>query len=232
MTTLLLLPGMDGTGELFDPFLQALPADLAPRVVRYPAEPPLSYPQLESFVCSEIPEAEPFVLLAESFSGPIAVSIAATAPNRLAGLILCCTFVSNPHRWLSPFFGLGGVLPTSLVPQVLISRLLLGRWQTKPLQRALRHSLLQVPLATLRARLRAIRSVNVSDQLRSVAVPILSLRATNDLLVPAQASDLLTALNARTQSVELAAPHLLLQAVPDQAARIVVDFVRSLPLTA
>lgn len=29
MTTLVLLPGMDGTGILFEPFLRALPSDVA-----------------------------------------------------------------------------------------------------------------------------------------------------------------------------------------------------------
>ncbi len=37
MTRLVLLPGMDGTGELFDPFIAALHGIISTSVVRYPA---------------------------------------------------------------------------------------------------------------------------------------------------------------------------------------------------
>ena len=37
MTALVLLPGMDGTGDLFAPLLSALPPALRTIVVRYPA---------------------------------------------------------------------------------------------------------------------------------------------------------------------------------------------------
>ena len=43
---LVLLPGMDGTGDLFDPLLSALPAAPPPVVLRYPAREPLDYPCL------------------------------------------------------------------------------------------------------------------------------------------------------------------------------------------
>ncbi len=35
MTALVLLPGMDGTGDLFEPLLRELPAGWRPVVVRY-----------------------------------------------------------------------------------------------------------------------------------------------------------------------------------------------------
>ena len=41
--TLVLLPGMDGSGTLFEPFLRALPPDLPVKVLRYPGQDALSY---------------------------------------------------------------------------------------------------------------------------------------------------------------------------------------------
>jgi pimeloyl-ACP methyl ester carboxylesterase len=84
---LVLLPGMDGTGDLFAPFIEALGDDIKVDVVRYPHEGGQSYAEFTARVLPSLP-SEPYVLLAESFSGPIALAVAATAPQNLCGLIL------------------------------------------------------------------------------------------------------------------------------------------------
>lgn len=48
MLTLVLLPGLDGTGELFAPFIGAAEHGADIRVVRYPADEALGYAQLEA----------------------------------------------------------------------------------------------------------------------------------------------------------------------------------------
>ncbi len=101
MTTLVLLPGMDGTGELFAPLVAALNSGFKTVVVRYPPNEVLSYAELESIARASLPTNEPFFILGESFSGPIAVSIAASAPPGLKGLILCASFVRNPQPLFS-----------------------------------------------------------------------------------------------------------------------------------
>src|SRR5260221_8527089 len=103
MTKLILMPGMDGTGELFAPLLRALGSSMESAVVRYPADAPLGYAELLPRVRAELPSSEPFVLLGESFSGPLALMLAAEAPAGLRGVILCASFASNPIHWLPPF---------------------------------------------------------------------------------------------------------------------------------
>ena len=44
--TLVLLPGMDGTGTLFEPLLQALGQHWPVQVLHYPGDQPLGYPCL------------------------------------------------------------------------------------------------------------------------------------------------------------------------------------------
>lgn len=73
--TLVLLPGLDGTGNLFAKFVSTVTPNLDARIVRYPTDRPLSYADLLSTVVDTIPREEPFVLLAESFSTPLAVTI-------------------------------------------------------------------------------------------------------------------------------------------------------------
>jgi pimeloyl-[acyl-carrier protein] methyl ester esterase len=64
LSTLVLLPGMDGSGELFAPLLKELPAWLETRVVRYPSQP-MRYPELLDVVIRALPTDRPYCLLAE-----------------------------------------------------------------------------------------------------------------------------------------------------------------------
>ena len=95
---LVLLPGMDGTGELFAGFLKALPEWIHPEVVGYPRREHLSLTDLLLTVRSALPKSEPFVILAESFSTPIAIRHAAEAPPNFKALIICAGFIESPVR--------------------------------------------------------------------------------------------------------------------------------------
>ena len=93
---LVLLPGLDGTGELFLDFLAALPELWTATIVTYPTNGFLRYSDLRPYVGAAVPQLEPFVLVAESFSTPLAVWYAATAPPNLTAVVICTGFVGNP----------------------------------------------------------------------------------------------------------------------------------------
>jgi pimeloyl-ACP methyl ester carboxylesterase len=99
---LVLLPGLDGTGDLFAPVVDALGPNVPTQIVRYPLSHASDYAACEAIARGALPTDRPYVLLGESFSGPIAVSIAAAAPPGLRGLILCSTFARNPQPYLRP----------------------------------------------------------------------------------------------------------------------------------
>lgn len=224
--TLVLLPGMDGTGHLFAPFVAALPTEFSVKVVTYPVGEPLGYAELESIARAALPAEGPYIIVGESFSGPIAISIAGSEPSGLKGLVLCCSFARNPRPAFSGLRSLAGFLPLSLAPVAVLGRLLLGRFSTKALRLALRGALAQVSASALRARLIAVLAVDVSAKLSIVRVPILYLRASCDRVVPAGASEFMERINSRTRVVELEAPHFLLQAAPAKAAEVVAAFAR------
>jgi pimeloyl-ACP methyl ester carboxylesterase len=227
MLTLVLLPGMDGTGRLFQSFVAALGREIEVKVVAYPPGEPLGYSELEPIARAALPMEGPYIVLGESFSGPLAISLAASGSPQLKGLVLCCTFVRNPHPFSSRLRSLVTVLPVVLPPVSLLARLLLGRFSTPALREALEQALAPVSRSTLRARMLAVLSVDVTAELSAVKVPVLYLRASDDLVVPSSAAALVSKLNPRTQVVELEAPHFLLQAAPAVAAQAVEAFVRS-----
>lgn len=218
---------MDGTGLLFADFISALGPEFKTRVATYPADPSLGYDELEVVARSFLPHDEPFILLAESFSGPIAISIAASKPIGLASLILCCSFVRSPQPLLARAGGILGLFPATLLPMAILSKYLLGRYSSVRLRAALREALAAVSSNILRARAKAVGIVDVTAKLAEIEIPVLYLRATHDLLVTRASCDLILETAPDVRVAELEGPHLLLQAEPSAAAAVVRDFVRS-----
>jgi pimeloyl-ACP methyl ester carboxylesterase len=228
MTALVLLPGMDGTGILFEGIVAALGPEIEPIVVTYPADRAPRYSELELLVRSKLPTDRPYVLLGESFSGPIAIAIAASRPPGLIGLVLVCSFARNPRpmfSWLRPFLPL---VPFKLVPADLVSPVAFGSFANARLKTALRTALAAVTSATLRRRLAAVLEVDVSSLLPSIQVPALYLRASHDRIVPRSCSEVIVRGAPQTRIVEINAPHFLLQAAPAAATQAIGHFLEML----
>jgi len=225
MVALVLLPGLDGTGLLFANFAASFGPDVKIIVVSYPTDTSLGYTELEPIARSFLPIDQPYFLLGESFSGPIAISIAASRPPGLLGLVLCCSFARSPRPALAVFRPLLPAVPVAALPLALLSFFVLGRFSSPALRRSLAESLALVSPSALRARARAALSADVSASLARVAVPVLYLRASEDRVVPSSASQSVVALAPATKVVEFVAPHFLLQVLPSQAAAAVREFM-------
>ena len=224
MTCLVLLPGLDGTGELFAGFVRAMKGPAA-RVVSYPADRPMTYAEHEEFARSKLPVGEDYFLLAESFSGPVGISIAAAPPPGLKGLILCCTFASNPLPIFGPLAKIFGKLPAMRMPAALAAPWLYAGRATPELRRAYESAMAQVSAVTLRARVAAVLALDYRSLVRRIEVPILYLRAKSDRLIPAAAGRAIADLSPGMRMVEIEAPHFLLQTEPELCAKAVEEFM-------
>jgi pimeloyl-ACP methyl ester carboxylesterase len=232
MVALVVLPGMDGTAMPRADFAAALGPGIEPHVVSYPADPALGYGELEALVRASLPADRPYMLLGESFSGPIAISIAASRPPNLVGLVLCVTFARNPLPIVGSMPWLLPLIPFGLAPMRVISALLLGRFATKPLINALRVTFDEVSTQTFKARLGAVARADMRPALTNVHVPVLYLRATEDRLVPRHCANDIARLATQTRIVDLDGPHTLLQVAPAAAAAAVKAFIATLPASA
>jgi pimeloyl-ACP methyl ester carboxylesterase len=176
---------MDGTGRLFGPLLQALGGEVQPQVVAYPPDVDLAYDDLAGLVRESLPSGESFVILAESFSGPVALKAAACRPPNLAGLILCASFVVSPvPRWLR-FVVSPALFRFGVSPAVLRFFVLNGE-TPRALAEEAAAAVRSVAPAVLADRLQAVLKVNVAEALRSCAAPILYMGvATTASSVPA-----------------------------------------------
>lgn len=228
---IVLLPGLDGTGVLFRPFIERLPPHLSPIVVSYPPDRQLGYPQLFEIVLRSLPRSTPFVLLGESFSGPLALMAAATRPPGLAAVVLCATFIQNPtwirSPWLARF-----VHPVAFrfYPEFSAAKALLGRYSTPALRQLIRQAIGAVRPEVLSHRVRAVLAVNVADRLTACPVPMLYLRGSRDFVVPSHNLREIQKLVPTLQVATLEAPHMVLQTQPAASGRAIAEFLKSTSL--
>jgi pimeloyl-ACP methyl ester carboxylesterase len=223
-----LLPGLDGTGKLFAKFIQSVGAVIDAHIIAYPADQPLGYEELESRVRLALPQNRPFVLLGESFSGPIAIRIAAAAPPGLVGVILCGTFAKNPYpllRWAGP---LAFLLPIKSLPRWLRAPLMWGSTTAARAPRKAERAIAGVAGAVVRRRIAALLTVDASDSLARIEIPALIIYARQDRVVPFAATQWLSLKLPAARVAPIEGPHLLLQAKPQECAAAVAEFIRTL----
>jgi pimeloyl-ACP methyl ester carboxylesterase len=224
---LILLPGMDGTGELFAPLLAELPLERPVTVVSYP-DRAATYAEHVDVARAELPRDRPFVLLGESFSGPVAVRLAAEGRPNLRGLILCASFLTCPDLLLRALRPLTPFATPKLLPGFVAYRSLLGRFDAPALRAAHRRALGHVSSRTLTARLRAMADVDVRAEMRRLDLPSLYVRAAGDRVVAARYGEEFLAHARRGRLVDVEGPHLLLQARPREAAAEILGFLRQI----
>ncbi len=225
---LVLLPGLDGTGKLLTDFVSAIATFADVRLVSYPRDEPMGYGALEKLARAALPEDRPCVLLGESFSGPLAMRIAADGPRGLAGVILCSTFAKNPYPWLRWAHPLVARLPIKSLPRWLRAPLLWG--SAKPGRAPARadRASAGVSAPVLQHRIAAVLTVDESLALARIALPILVLRARSDRLVPRAAAQWIVRIARHAQLIAVDGPHLLLQTRPRECAAHVMRFLGTL----
>lgn len=230
----IVLPGMDGSGAWLDEFAAAMAPRLPVEILAYPPQRALGYDELVDFVRPQLAQAEPYLLLGESFSGPVAIRLAAQRPPGLAGLVLCASFASAPRLPGSPLptrtlARITTALPLQRLPAAFAAPWLLGRWRTPERIGRLQALLRSVAPAVLRHRLREAGSVDAEDALAALDCPLLYLRAERDRLVSAGSLARIRARVPRLSEVAFDAPHFLLQVQATAAAEAVCAWAAALP---
>jgi pimeloyl-ACP methyl ester carboxylesterase len=225
MPQLIILPGLDGTGTRLTPFLREMERAVATRVVDYPVDRPLGYAELESLVRRALPQGERYVLLAESFSGPIGIRVAADPPPGLVALILCGTFAKNPFPWLWAVRALAVRVPFKSLPRWLRAPLLWGSGDPRRAPPRAERASAVVGKAVIRRRLHEVLTVDVTACLADITLPTLILGATRDRIVPRSAARLLVQRTRHAEVAEVDGPHLLLQSRPVESAAAVLRFL-------
>lgn len=223
--SLVLLPGLDGTGKLLAPIIPFLEAHFDLTVV--------TYPDLDSFndyvdsARNQLPDTDSISLVAESLSGPIAFALMAQRVGQFGPSILSSTFARSPLAALAHL--------AKHVPAQMFSIGALGDFyldvdaeeredfsETQPLPLNVMD---QVDGAVLRHRLEVMSRIDVSALLPQIDVPILYLRAERDRILSENDAQMVQQNLSRVTRINLDAPHLLLQTRPQQCADLITRHV-------
>ena len=217
---MVLLPGLDGTGLLFRPLIAALPAGLRATVVSYPATHPLRLDELAALVSRKLPP-EKVILVAESFSGLVALTLLMGAPARFRAVVFVGAFAEPPRPLLLKLAPLAsratGLMRSA--PAFLLRQFCLGRDATASDLKLLREALAEVAPDVLAQRL-ALIGTRHSFGKAKFDVPAYYLRASQDRLVPASAADWFKQRFRHCEIEEVEGPHFLLQARPRESAAV------------
>jgi pimeloyl-ACP methyl ester carboxylesterase len=223
---LVLLPGMDGTGLLFKPLLDCLSNKIDYRIISLP-QGAQDYATLIEKLAVDLEGEEDLILLAESFSGPIALEFTRRFSGRVKGLIFVASFLNCPNNWLK---WLGGILPLKMLiglpmPNFMLRRYLLGSDATAELVELFKEAQGKVDKTLLVERLDAVRQLRIQDDPQPLRLPCFYLEALDDRLLNDRCLEAFYEVFGRVSQRRISGPHLLLQSRPKECARIVESII-------
>jgi pimeloyl-ACP methyl ester carboxylesterase len=222
----ILLPGTDGTAAFFSGLTKALETECEVRCLTYPQTGDQSYAALGQLLLPQIPTDRDYVLLGESFGGPLAVWLATQATRPPVKLILGATFAASP-------FGLLGRAVSPLIP--LARFIPLRRWQIRLMLFNGGHAAWATRIfdktygldrRTLLARVISVLTCDMRGALASFNGPVLCLNAAKDRLLPPWLPRHISKQD-NIRVIDLSLPHMMFQAAPQSlATTYILPFVR------
>jgi pimeloyl-ACP methyl ester carboxylesterase len=229
---LALLPGLDGSGELFFPIVPYLRDRFEIHLVRYADE--ASFGDYVESAARQLPSGGPVSLLAESFSGPIAISLLAGRRASFQASVLSATFCKSPMPFVTR---LARRMPDKLFGYNPASRAFVGLFATgrdaSPEVTGKALELLQkVRPGLFRRRIGLVHDLDVTAELKAVEVPLLYIQATGDRIVPARSGAEIDRLARNIKLARVNGPHMILQTRPQECARLIIDHVMTASRTA
>jgi pimeloyl-ACP methyl ester carboxylesterase len=226
---LVLIPGLDGTGVLFEPFVEALPPGIDTTIVSFPHDKAIYDHDLFAVIRNVIPWNRSFIVVAESASGPIGMRFAAAQHENVQAVILVSSFVSNPipeANWSTTFLS----KPWYEKPPTAASvrKHLLGKNGPDAMVTKTVNALRTPWPDVLGHRIELMKKLDAREALKKWDKPVLYLRAEQDQFVSKASVTEVSRLNHRVRVVSVPGPHLLLQANPHGAVEVIRPFLEEL----
>jgi 3-oxoadipate enol-lactonase len=213
---LIYLPGLDGTGRLLHR-QPRLYDEYEVTCVAYPQQPPATYEQLAELGVAALeasPGTRPGVVLAESFGGAVALTLALRRPELVERLVLVNTFAYFPRR---PIIGLLAALgqwmpdrPSNPMTRSLRGLVFFGPDIPQPERDEWWRRTEDVPMSAFGWRLPMVAALDLRPRLASIEIPSLVFVAPNDLVVPPCAGHDLARRLPRARELQIRTGHAAL----------------------
>lgn len=226
-TTLVLLPGLDGTEIFFAPLLAHLPTSIEPLVITYPSSGANDYESLLPIVLDKIKHLESFVIMGLSFGGPLALMVAAHCAPQVRGVILCASFVTAPRPRLARFRIFLSTPLIALTRALRRLRLLVPGYASSEFRRAKAITWKRVNARELAARSRSALSVDARPQLRKCSERLMYMVCTQDEVISRASLKQILEIAPQTKVAEIEGPHFAIFTNPSQSAIRIIDFINT-----
>jgi PAS domain S-box-containing protein len=225
---LVFMPGLDGTGKSFDPLVSFLAADARITIVRYPTDKFLSFEETVECAAAQIPDGHPPVVIAESFSGPVAVQMITSGRIKAQALVLCATFARSPHpvSWRVVRFLKLPLLIRPDMPRAFFKFIIGDEQQITALLPLWKKVHADVPAHMMASRLALINNLDVTQELRKLTIPCCYLQATDDRIVPSRCLKDFDRNIPHLYVRKIKAPHFILQAAPQTCLATIDKFLQ------
>lgn len=220
------LPGLHGNAELFSKIQNIISPTLDTEFIELPSDGEQDYTTLSTWLNNHLPTGQPRLIIAESFSGPLALRIAKQRPEDIAGIVLVASFCSSP---INPSFALLAQRPLFMVkpPSIALRHFLTGSDADENEVTLLRNAIHKTPASILISRIKAVLGLQEQDIPILTKTPILILQAQRDQIIPWDAQQRLEASYPNAKVYWIDAPHLILQHQPKQCLVSIQRFLAS-----
>lgn len=225
---LIFFPGLDGTGLSYEPLKKELPDDTQVTLIKYPPDKPLLLPQLVDYAVDQIPKGKPLLILAESFSGPVAVSLLSSIQLNVRGIIFCSTFVKSPRPVL---LSLAKYVPISWlfyfpVPDVIFYVFCGGKKLSESVISLFLKIKHIVKPNVIAQRVRMLGDIDVISKLAGLSIPCCYIQAIDDKIVPPRCVEQFQNVLVNLKIKKVKGPHFILQTKPKECAELIMAFIK------
>ena len=221
------MPGLDGTGKLFAPIIPILEPHFNLVV--------MTYPDLDSFndyvdhALNQLPPTPGYSLIAESFSGPVAMAVMGQRGDQIGPSVLCATFARSP---LATMTRMASYIPSQVFSIGALNEFCLDVYEvkeedfseTQPLPLNVTE---QLDGSLLKHRIEVMSRIDVSAVLPSINVPVLQLHGIRDRIVSEHDAKMIEDYLPIVKRIDVDTPHLLLQTLPRHCSELIYKFVKA-----
>ncbi len=222
-TNIILMPGLDGTGLLFNELIEQLCNESRVKCINLNELKGRSYSELAQEIAYQLP-TQRFVLVAESYSGAIAYELFKLVPNKIEHLIFIASFVSRPSlmsKWAQ-------FIPISFIHLLarrkwLVEVFCFGRTINDVEFSIFRSALAECPNDLIKKRLEYISNLQTPTEIFDIQTTYI--RPKNDILISKTAVDTIQRLYPSTKVISLEGGHFIAQASSKRCAEVIKKMI-------
>jgi surfactin synthase thioesterase subunit len=224
---LVLLPGLDGTGFLFEEFIANCQYECL--IIQLPEDGEQNHIDLAKRIINQLPD-EDYVLLAESYSGGLMPYLIQNVTRKPEAVVLVASFLHAPRPLVISFLCQIPLKALMSFPSAKsIIKFMCMKGATNEQFNQFWNLLNKLDFLLMKRRLIAIKEM-IYPADKVIDIPTLGIIAKHDKLVPRYISNKLINIFSRLTIETMDGPHFVLQVKAKEAVGVIHNFIENIRL--